>query len=326
MEAELASLVENLSHAIDLEIEKMMEGVPAELKEILTYYHKLGGKRFRPLLMYLTCGATGGNPEDTIPCAASYELLHTFSLYHDDIIDRAELRRGAPSVYKKWGEETTIIAGDILHALIHAHLIRAGLEGKYSPEIASRLLVEVVYGAELPTGWAAIKEMELAKSDKIPDIDTVVWVTKTKTAPILELSAWAGGLIAGADENILRYLREFGDKIGFAYQLVDDLLDVVGTSIGDKPRGGDFRENKKTLIYTLAEQRNPGVMKKYSGRELTSQEMDEFVREHPEILEEIKEKVSQLLEEAKNALEVLPESKFKHGLLSLVEMIKSRTY
>ncbi len=326
MEKLIQELLQDLNKKIDDEVDLMFEMVPEELKDILTYYHKQGGKRYRPLLMYLSCGMSGGNPEQTLPVATSYELLHTFSLYHDDVIDHAETRRGAPSVMLRWGKETAIIAGDIMHALIHAHILQGVKRGYYSSDIAIELFKEVVYNAELPTGWATLKEMELALSDKTPSIEEVIWITETKTAPIIEVSAWSGGLIGGASEEQLNGLRKFGKNLGLAYQLIDDILDLVGTANQDKPRGGDLKENKKTLIYVLVEQRRPGTMQKYVGKELSSEDIDQFIKENADVLNEVKKKALFHFEEARRSLNVFPDTKYKRIMLSLLENIANRKY
>ena len=136
----LQLLQEKYEPILEAEIKKMFEPIEEPMKSILLYYHRLGGKRIRPALCMISSEMVGGTAEQAAPVAAICELIHTFSLFHDDVIDNADTRRGAETVHKKWDVATAIVAGDILHAVIHGHIAQSAAEGRIPNDQALKIL------------------------------------------------------------------------------------------------------------------------------------------------------------------------------------------
>jgi geranylgeranyl pyrophosphate synthase len=195
-----------------------------------------GGKRIRPLLTLLTCAAAGGDPLDALDGAVACELLHTASLLHDDIMDRAEMRRGRRTVHTLYDTPTAILAGDAIIALAfrHVHRLPAAVR-----EPCVRLFID---------GFLALCEGQSHDLQGAAGMRHATMVEK-KTARLLEVCTALGGTVAGADPAVILRLRLFGRNLGMAFQAVDDLLDVTGTeeSTG-KTVAADARNGRATYL------------------------------------------------------------------------------
>lgn len=206
------------------------------------------GKRIRPLICLLSCLAAGGDPVRAVPVAAAIELLHNFTLIHDDIQDRSETRRHRPTVWTLWGEGQAINAGDALFALSQIALLRS-MDVQVPPEIVTRLAAEfnattlrIAEGQVLDLGFE--HRWDIGVDDYLRMIDG-------KTAAIVGFAGWAGALIAGGDAE---GFRNFGWILGLGFQVRDDLLGIWGFArLTGKPAADDIRRRKKSLpIIALA--------------------------------------------------------------------------
>ncbi len=206
--------------------------------------HK-AGKRLRPLFLLLACEAQGGDWSQALPAAAAIELLHNFTLIHDDIEDRDDTRRGRPTLWAVWGEPQAINAGDALFTLAYrslAHLQTTGL----SPELVLRVvarytdtILKITEGQCLDISFET--ETEIAET-------TYLTMIRHKTAVLIGLACELGGMIANAPPASIAALREFGESLGMAFQMQDDLLGLWGEPAQTgKPVGSDLRHHKKTL-------------------------------------------------------------------------------
>lgn len=195
-----------------------------------------GGKRVRPLLTLLACAAAGGDPLDALDGAVACELVHTASLLHDDIMDRAELRRGRRTVHTLYDTPTAILAGDAIIALAFRHIHRLPLPGRDS---AVRLFAD---------GFLALCEGQSHDLQGAAGRRHATMVEK-KTARLFEVCTGIGGIVAGADQATVLQLRAFGRNLGMAFQATDDLLDCTGTeeSTG-KTVGADARNGRATFL------------------------------------------------------------------------------
>jgi geranylgeranyl diphosphate synthase, type I len=203
------------------------------------------GKRVRPLVSLLTCGALGGEPRDVAPVAAAIELLHNFTLIHDDIQDRSAQRRGRETVWRNWGSSQAINAGDAMFALSQLALFRvseSGLpEGRLVPLIDrfNRTTLRIVEGQVLDLGFE--DRWDISARDYIRMISG-------KTAAIIAFASWAGGWLAGHDDEVCERLAEFGACLGLGFQIRDDYLGVWGDpSETGKVFGDDIRRRKKAI-------------------------------------------------------------------------------
>jgi geranylgeranyl pyrophosphate synthase len=237
---------------LEAEIRKRLEDVEDHLagtietetplvSEAGAYLLSAGGKRFRPMLVLL--GGHFGDPTDPrlIPLAVAVELTHLASLYHDDVIDEADSRRGIPSVNARWSNTVAILAGDFLFARASAIAAELGTD-------VSRLLAETI--GRVCEGQ--IREVQAAGRLEIDEADYMA-VIERKTASLIATSCQVGGLLAGAPPAVVEGLGRFGLALGLAFQLSDDIMDLVAdqSTLGKEP-GVDLREGVFTLPVILA--------------------------------------------------------------------------
>src|SRR5690606_11919976 len=214
---------------------------PATLYEPNQYFLSLGGKRIRPVLCLMGNELFDEINSDAWTVATAIELFHNFTLIHDDIMDKAPLRRGMPSMHEKYGENTALLAGDVM--LVTAYNYLNSISGKYVFSISklfNRTAREVCEGQQL--------DMDFEKSDDV-DLDAYLRMISLKTSALLAGSLTMGSILGGAGERNQQLLYEFGRKLGIAFQVQDDYLDAFGDpgKFG-KQVGGDIRANKKTFL------------------------------------------------------------------------------
>lgn len=232
----ITSLFENISFPKE----------PRGLYEPLEYMIGIGGKRIRPRLCLMSYSLfKEGFPEEILGPASALEVFHSFTLLHDDIMDKSPLRRGKPTVYYKWSENTAILSGDVMCIDSYRRLCSAP-----SPclpkalELFSRTAAQVCEGQQL--------DMDFESRESVPMEDYMNMIG-LKTAVLLACSAEMGALIAGASSQQCRALYDYGYALGLAFQIADDYLDTFGDEkIFGKPIGGDILNDKKTWLLTRA--------------------------------------------------------------------------
>ncbi|MEO6884424.1 MAG: polyprenyl synthetase family protein [Bacteroidia bacterium] len=240
--------IEQLRDFFSIELENFSEKLifsPEELYRPITYMLSLDGKRTRPVLLLNACEMFGGNIKKALPAALSIELFHNFTLMHDDIMDKAPLRRNQTTVHQKWNENVAILSGDTL--LVEAYKCLSKCEKKSFSNVFSifnSTAIEVCRGQQL--------DMNFETQKKVSVNDYLEMIT-LKTAVLIAASLKIGALTAGATNTEAEKIYAFGKNIGIAFQLQDDLLDVYGdeTKFG-KQTGGDILANKKTLLLISA--------------------------------------------------------------------------
>jgi geranylgeranyl diphosphate synthase type II len=221
---------------------------PRNLYEPINYMLSLGGKRLRPVLVLLSNEMFAGNVQNAIPAALSVEMFHNFSLVHDDIMDAASIRRGMPTVHKKWDETVAILSGDLM--MIKAIDLLCETEDtdlKTLIACFNKAATEVCEGQQI--------DMNFEKMGHVTSEQYIQMIT-LKTAVLLGASLQLGAIIAGASIQDQLHVYEFGKQIGIAFQIQDDILDAFGHSdkIGKKI-GGDIVANKKTILMIEARKR-----------------------------------------------------------------------
>jgi geranylgeranyl diphosphate synthase type II len=206
-----------------------------------------GGKRVRPVLMLAACDAVGGNLEKAIPAACAMEMIHTYSLIHDDLpaMDDDDFRRGNPTNHKVYGEATAILAGDAL--LTEAFILLSKDDGG---DAAARLkVIQEIATASGSRGMVGgqVVDMESEGKPELIDIATLSYIHTHKTGALIRASVRAGAILAGAGEERLASLTRYAEAIGLAFQIADDILDVEGTTeeLG-KDAGSDEARGKAT--------------------------------------------------------------------------------
>lgn len=220
---------------------------PKRLYEPIAYTISNGGKRMRPLLVLLGCKLFSSSLKDALNPALGIELFHNFSLIHDDIMDQAPIRRGQPSVYRKWDENVAILSGDAMIVKAYEQLLITRPDA--IPQILvqfNKTAIEVCEGQQL--------DMDFEVRDDV-SIDEYINMIKLKTAVLLAACLKIGAVIGGATQTQAEKLYDFGLKAGIAFQLQDDILDVYGESqkVG-KQKGGDIIANKKTYLLLKAQE------------------------------------------------------------------------
>lgn len=220
------------------------------LTEAMAYSLEAGGKRIRPVLAMEFCRVCGGNPYDALDAACAVEITHTFSLIHDDLpcMDDDDLRRGKPSCHKKFGEDTALLAGDALS--IKSYEVIASCNTVPQDRLL-RCVAELARAAGAD-GMCAGQVLDLENESREVSTERLGITHKLKTGELISASCKIGAIIAGADEEKISLASEYGYKLGLAFQIVDDILDIEGSTeeLG-KPVGSDSLQNKTTYITLL---------------------------------------------------------------------------
>lgn len=220
---------------------------PPIIHEAMRYSVFAGGKRLRPMLALFGCEAVGGTPEDAMPGAAALELIHTYSLVHDDLpaMDDDDFRRGRPTCHKVYGEAIAILAGDAL--LTHAFQVLADQTAAGVPAPRRLRMIAEIAAAAGSVGMVGGQTMDIQAEGKTLDPATLLTLHSKKTGALLRVSLRVGGLAGGADEAALGHLTRYGERLGLAFQIVDDILDIEGNSAEmGKTAGSDLRKHKAT--------------------------------------------------------------------------------
>ena len=221
---------------------------PRALFDPIGYTLSLGGKRVRPLLCLLACRLYSDNIATALPIARALEVFHNFTLLHDDLMDKSPIRRGQPTVYRKWNDNTAILSGDAMS--IEAY---RSLEGIENPQLLFKVLpffnkmaIEICKGQQYDMDFEVREHVSVAE---------YIEMIRLKTAVLLGAALRLGALAAGAYDSDAQILDEVGQALGLAFQIQDDYLDVYGDEkTFGKPIGGDIMNGKKTLmlLYTQA--------------------------------------------------------------------------
>jgi len=310
-----------IKEAIDKAIENYLyEKEPSNLYEAVKYLPFAGGKRLRPLIACLACEAVGGNFVNALPLAVALELIHTFTLVHDDIMDKDEERRGMPAVHVKFGENTAILAGDTLFA--KAFEVASAIK---DAEIAKKILRNLaIMAKEICEGQQL--DIEFEEMEYVEESQFLEMIEK-KTARMFEQAAMGGAIVGRGKKEEIEALQKYGLNLGMAFQIWDDCLDVIGKDIG-KPVGSDIREGKKTLLYIYAYEKaeNKEWLKYYGKEDANDEEVQKIIKFFEEIgaIEYAKEKAREYSKKAIDALKILPESEAKKELIKLSEFAIER--
>jgi len=238
--------IKELQARINNEIKDMSFGQdPEELYRPIRYIMGLGGKRMRPLFTLLTFQMFNSDIDVAIPPAIAVELFHNFTLMHDDLMDQAPLRRGKPTVHKKWNDNISILAGDVMLVKVYDLLVQTK-----NDKLAMVLKAFNQCATEVCEGQQ--KDMLFENMTHVT-IDDYLGMIKQKTAALIGFSVGLGGLLAGEKMAVIENLKNYGVNIGMGFQLMDDILDVYGDrSKFGKQVGGDIIANKKTYLLLKA--------------------------------------------------------------------------
>lgn len=254
-----------------------LDGEPPLLYEAANYIMAIGGKRIRPVLVLMAYNLFNDHVDNALNAALAVEVLHNFTLVHDDILDQATLRRTHATVHEKYGMDRAILSGDLM--LIHVYkLLENYLGHPHFPEIYSgmnKIGIQICEGQDYDM---------LFEDRNDVNIDEYIKMISFKTAVLLGYSLQAGALLGGANKKDSEHLYQFGLNLGLAFQLKDDLLDVFGDEqkVG-KRKGGDILQNKKTYLYLKAieladEKQRAQLIKLYSVKTESEDKVESVIR------------------------------------------------
>jgi geranylgeranyl diphosphate synthase, type II len=251
-EADRAGIEEALDRLLPLD-----GAHPASIHKAMRYSVFAGGKRIRPILCLEAAGMFTENPVAAVCTGCALEFIHTYSLIHDDLpaLDNDDLRRGKPTCHKVFGEAIAILAGDALLTLAFQTLAFVPVE----PQRRLNILATIAQAAGTDAGMIGGQVADLEAEKKAPDAGTLEYIHRSKTAALIRASIVAGGIAGGAANEDVERLRRFGENIGWAFQVVDDILDVEESSASlGKTAGKDQAQQKATYpaLYGILQSRD----------------------------------------------------------------------
>jgi geranylgeranyl diphosphate synthase type II len=245
---------------------------PAGLYQPVRYMMSLGGKRVRPVFVLMSCEMFGGLLEQALPASFGIELFHNYTLMHDDIMDKADKRRGKPTVHKTYGLNAGILSGDLTMVLSYQYLLQSGSELQLLPTF-NQAAREICEGQQM--------DMDFEQRTDV-SYQEYLEMIRLKTAVLLGVSLKVGATVAGASEAMQQEIYKIGELLGISFQLMDDWLDSFGSGekVGKKI-GGDIFRNKKTGLfikaYELTDDRGREALDKLYAQTKPSQEKLETV-------------------------------------------------
>ncbi|MBQ8556777.1 MAG: polyprenyl synthetase family protein [Clostridia bacterium] len=222
--------------------------IPEVLFKAMDYSLSAGGKRLRPVLLLAACDMAGGDVNEALPYACALEMIHTYSLIHDDLpaMDNDDLRRGRPTNHKVFGEDVAILAGDGLLSAAMELMLRSAIG---MADLRGARAAQAIARRAGVTGMVAGQTVDVTGEGSEPTMEKVAYIHQHKTADLLTAPIEAGFLLAGADDQQLAAGAAYGQQLGLAFQMVDDLLDIEGdaATLGKTP-GKDAAEGKLTWV------------------------------------------------------------------------------
>lgn len=295
---------------------ELTEGTPVNLYDASRHISLAGGKRIRPIMCILSCEASGGNRDDALQTATAIELIHTFTLVHDDIMDNDEMRRGRPAVHVVYGMPTAILAGDLLYAKAFE------VCDPRTTRVLARASTEICEGQELDMSFE--ERIDVSENEYMEMI-------RKKTAVLLEASMRSGAIIAEAPSDITENISSFGMNLGMAFQVQDDILGLTAdeAKLG-KPVGSDIVEGKKNLLIIKALENlvdgKRNELFSLMGKGGTPEQMKCAIDlvESSGAFEYCKEKAESFITDAMDALDRIPDSTARSELREVAEFVVKR--
>lgn len=243
------------------------ERKPKSLYDPIEYVLAAGGKRIRPSFVLMAYNLFHDDVERILPVATALETYHNYTLLHDDLMDKADMRRGRPTVHKKWDDNTAILSGDTMLVLAYEHLAKCDTKYlKPALDLFTETALEVSEGQQF--------DMEFETRNDVAEEEYIEMI-RLKTSVLLACALKMGAVVAGASDADANALYAFGEKVGLAFQLQDDLLDVYGDpKVFGKAIGGDITSNKKTFMLINAFNRADAETRAELERWTTATEFD----------------------------------------------------
>jgi geranylgeranyl diphosphate synthase type I len=250
--------IEKNAKRVNKYLNSKLNGTPKILYDAAAHLIIHGGKRLRPHMVIKSCQILGGNASIAMPAASAVEMIHNFTLVHDDIMDNDEMRHGVPTVHKKFGMPIAILAGDVLFSKAYQIISDSKLSNDATNQLVSRLAKACVDICE-----GQLLDVKMAEEKRIPSQKEYITMIGKKTAALFDVSCAMGAICATSNKKDILNLSNFGRNLGIAFQITDDLIGVMGDpKITKKPVGNDLREGKKSLPILMAIKSSKGKDKK----------------------------------------------------------------
>ncbi len=320
--SELSPYLESVAKQIDRMIDRYYVDKAGELNKAAAHLLAAGGKRLRPAVVMLAADAVKhGSSDDLMQVALALEVTHTFTLIHDDIMDDDTLRRGVQTVHTKWDMPTGILAGDVLYARAFEHicLVTANDGAKIrAVTMLSRACADICEGQHM--------DMSFEHRTDVSEGEYMEMVRK-KTGVLYAAAAGIGAVLAGGNAVQVKALYNFGLNTGIAFQIQDDLIDLLAPSEkSGKDQASDLREGKQTLIMIKAREKGIDLLK--YRRELSKADIETAIRELTDagIIDEVKNIATDLVTASNKHLSLLPASKERQLLMEIGEFFVTRSH
>ena len=240
--------IENNAKIVNKYLNSKLKGNPKKLYDAAGHLIVNGGKRLRPYMVIRSCQILGGKSSTAMIAASAVEMVHNFTLVHDDIMDNDEMRHGVPTVHKKFGMPIAILAGDVLFSKAFQIISESKLSPNANTHLISRLAKACVDVCE-----GQLLDIKMADEKRIPTESEYITMIGKKTAALFDVSCAMGAICATNNTKDISNLSTFGRNLGIAFQITDDLIGVMGDpKVTKKPVGNDLREGKKSLPILMA--------------------------------------------------------------------------
>ncbi|MBI4399433.1 polyprenyl synthetase family protein [Candidatus Micrarchaeota archaeon] len=326
---DIDSYLKSNSPIIDKEIEKIVPKTskPFEVYGLIWEFLKRGGKRFRPILCLTSCEAVGGDTKKAMPAAVAIELFHAFTLLHDDLEDDSELRRGKPCLHIIYGVPLAINAGDGMFMLV----FRALTKLHYPPEkildvqkVLIKNFTRVLEGQAVELGWRENKIWEISERDYLKMVEG-------KTGALISAACEVGGILGNGSKKQIAALKDFGMQIGIAFQIQDDILNLVGTEKKYKKEiGGDITEGKRTLmtIHALRNGNKEKLLKLIGSGAKDKKTIKSAISilKSTSSIDYAKNYAKKIVQNARRKLKIIPNNESRKILLDLADFLINRDY
>lgn len=302
-------------------LQSEMRNRHAEVDELVRYGVRLGGKRMRPALVLLAGKATGQVDQGHEVLGAVVEMIHTATLVHDDVLDDADTRRQLPTVNTRWDNATSVLLGDYLFS--HAFYLASTLDSTYPCRLIGQA-TNVVCEGEM--------RQKQSRGDFGLDEDRYLQIIEAKTAALCQCSTHLGAHRSGADEQTQYRLAEFGRLLGVSFQIVDDILDLIGADdVVGKTLGTDLEQNILTLplihcLQQLSDSRREQLIAALSGNQDNSRELLHLAFAETDALDYAFQVARRYAAEAKSQLDDLPDSPARDALVEMTEFVVARSH
>lgn len=325
MMTDLMAEIQKRKEIVDKELKNLFKGNDHPMWENMAWYPLAGGKKLRPFLAMVSCGALDGDEMDALTPGLSIELIHNFTLVHDDIMDDDDIRRGRETLHKKEGLPTAINVGDALFALSFRLISEMDVE----PVKIKRVLYEISQ-AVLKVAEGQEEDMSFETTFDITEDEFIEMIEK-KTSYLFQASARCGAIVADGSDEQVEMMGEYARKMGIAFQVQDDYLDLMGDQIDlGKPVGSDIKAGKRTLMVIHAlqnlEDDDRNRLIEILENESTQEDVDEAINllNKNSSIEYCRELAVKYANGAKDSIKSLPESDHKKILIDLVDYMIER--